>query len=644
MAVTGAVDAVVANEHGVIAIQAGTVFWVSPQGDVIRRPVPSRALEGTADEGGRRLAQAQADEDLFDRHGVEEDIRHEVEGEAWLEDMRPMRSAAGASGWLEGAGGVLLLAANAKTGFVASDAGLFELPTPGVLKPRITWTQQPLAMAVSAGGRVAFATALGVSVLGANAQSSVCTPTMGPAEQLAVFEGSAGISRKGVCAQTTLLWRQGSTVTVATDAGLFVLPWRATSLVSCGNFALVNADEGLFLLRPSWQPAQPVSWQLVASQAPHQHLRCTAHVPWAVAAFDDAGGGAAVSVDGGRNWRPLVVPAGMPLTDIAIWETGPWLATPWGLGQPGMTTPAPTRRNAVPASRAPAALWAQWLPLVDVTAGWGLRTQSRTDGVLLASQEPTRDTSVLLTAEFPLSPSPRQAAYNSNAPPPATLAQVAAPQDAASNVPAPQPTPGTTEVRPMPPPRPPPPKPHRVPAGPPACLADLREAAVAMAMAHPQRLQSLVARARYAAWLPELRFRAEKRLGRNQSLDFDSDTIFAPLGVRTVNDMRLEVRASWDLSRVVYSPDELAATVQAARIADARREVSVLVNRLFFERRRREAALADENGEAEGEDDLEDAPTSRRRLRSTTNLLPLRTAELSADLDALTGGLAATCR
>jgi hypothetical protein len=125
--------------------------------------------------------------------------------------------------------------------------------------------------------------------------------------------------------------------------------------------------------------------------------------------------------------------------------------------------------------------------------------------------------------------------------------------------------------------------------------------------------------------------RADQRLGRAESLDLGKSPLDAPVtpvGVDTTNDVRYEVRATWDLSRIVFNPDEVAASAQALRMADVRREIESLVIRLFFERRRLKAeALASDSSD-----------------RASSFQLGLRIQEIEAELDALTGGAFARLR
>ena len=152
----------------------------------------------------------------------------------------------------------------------------------------------------------------------------------------------------------------------------------------------------------------------------------------------------------------------------------------------------------------------------------------------------------------------------------------------------------------------------------------LRAAASALLLAEPARARSLVARARHAGWLPEVRLRVDRRLARAESVNLGPSvtTPLAPVGIDSDNDVRYEARLSWDLSKIVFNPDEIGAQFQALRTADARREVESLVIHLYFERRRlkAESAASDANDVAVG------------------MKLEVRIAEIEAELDALTGG------
>jgi hypothetical protein len=154
-------------------------------------------------------------------------------------------------------------------------------------------------------------------------------------------------------------------------------------------------------------------------------------------------------------------------------------------------------------------------------------------------------------------------------------------------------------------------------------VAVLRGAATALALAEPERARSLVDRARWAALLPELRVRVDRRFSRTESLDLArADPLATPVGVDSINDMRYECRATWDLGRIVFNPDEVGASTHALRMAEVRREIETVVIRLYFERRRLKAEAM-----------TSDAPDGTLGVR-----VEIRLQELEAELDALTGG------
>lgn len=152
----------------------------------------------------------------------------------------------------------------------------------------------------------------------------------------------------------------------------------------------------------------------------------------------------------------------------------------------------------------------------------------------------------------------------------------------------------------------------------------LCRAAVAMAFAEPERARGFITRARAAGWLPEVRFRVFRRFARTEGLTLDDTVTGAPVDVSAVDDVRYEWRATWDLSRMVFNPDELQAHAEAIRMSDVRRDIQSLVIHLYFERRRLllEPAATDTRSPEGG-------GSPRRRLR---------VLELEAQLDALSGG------
>lgn len=161
-------------------------------------------------------------------------------------------------------------------------------------------------------------------------------------------------------------------------------------------------------------------------------------------------------------------------------------------------------------------------------------------------------------------------------------------------------------------------------------VEELCRAAVAMAMAEPERARSFLSRARLAGWLPEMRFRIFRRFARTEGLTLDDTAATTPVDVSAVDDVRYEWRATWDLSRMVFNPDELQAHAEALRMADVRRDIQSLVVRLYFERRR---LIVSAGAEADG------SPTSSggAATAAADARRRLRIAEVEAHLEALAG-------
>ena len=106
----------------------------------------------------------------------------------------------------------------------------------------------------------------------------------------------------------------------------------------------------------------------------------------------------------------------------------------------------------------------------------------------------------------------------------------------------------------------------------------LRTAATALVLAEPGRARSLVDRARFAGWLPEVRIMVDRRFARTESVDLGSPSdvaALAPVGIDSNNDVRYQARATWDLSKLIFNSDEIGAQFQALRTADTRREIRV---------------------------------------------------------------------
>jgi hypothetical protein len=156
---------------------------------------------------------------------------------------------------------------------------------------------------------------------------------------------------------------------------------------------------------------------------------------------------------------------------------------------------------------------------------------------------------------------------------------------------------------------------------------ELCRRAVEAALAEPDRARSFVNRARLAGGLPETTLRVYRRFARTEGVTFEDPVTGAavPVDIKAIDDVRYEWRATWDLSRIVFNPDEISAHFEALRMADVRRDIQMLVIRLFFERKR----LLLEVVEASAAGVAGSAGAEKRSLRIV---------EIEAQLDALSRG------
>ena len=296
-----------------------------------------------------------------------------------------------------------------------------------------------------------------------------------------------------------------------------------------------------------------------------------------------------VPVDAGVGDRCVWVATGAGLTCLPLDGAAPLAATPAGAAAPPWDAGIDASWAWTAVTRRPPR-WASLLPRVTLATSAAFSDDRR------------RDLRAVAFADFPLGAPPAEP----RPPPP----------DAAAMPPVVTP-PGRAAAQPLPPD----PDAH--------CLLAARARAVTLALAEPERARAFVERARRAPWLPELRVRVDRRIGRNESIDVPAGAPSGagPLGLDTANDVRYEARATWDLSKLLFSTEELAAQSQALRMADVRREVESLTNRLYFERRRLKM-------------DSLLGPGADLAVRARNQL---RIEEVEAELDVLSGGTFGRC-
>ena len=426
---------------------------------------------------------------------------------------------------------------------------------------------------------------------------------------LATPDGPRPLAQLSSPANKITLSASGQRQAWATPAGIdwtqdtehlhHIVPASAVSDLSYCGETLVVLLADLILVVP---PAGPAETRARGIQA--HRLLCPANpaMPWLA-----VGPKLLASVDQGRQWEVLATPAGAELVDVAASSHHLWIATRDGLYASAIGR-APTskinskmnsrinlRINLLTASRRVhagrgSASWLSWMPMPKVSVR-----------AAAAFAPGSHQLEALAFAAFPL---------NGGAVP---IIAAALPEEAVSEseIVSPQARRGERAVDLHDPDE--------------NCLTTARRKAVALAMSEPERARSYVTRAGHAAWLPELRVLVSRRYGRSESLDVNSSStsLTSPLGIDTVNDIRYEARATWDLGRLVFSSEELAAQTQAMHMAELRRDIETTMNRLYFERR---GLLLDTSGSR--------ADNVRR---------PLRAREIEADLNALSAGAFAAC-
>lgn len=145
-------------------------------------------------------------------------------------------------------------------------------------------------------------------------------------------------------------------------------------------------------------------------------------------------------------------------------------------------------------------------------------------------------------------------------------------------------------------------------------IAEVQQAAEQAALVHLQDAATWRGRARAAAWLPEVTANYQRNVGQIDTLGVQSDIGVDSQHLEDVS--RYGVRATWQLSQLVFAREEINAAQAALDLQRSRQELLAHVTELYFDRLR---AIA-------------------RAARSDDLTAPLKAAELTAQLDALTAG------
>ncbi len=155
-------------------------------------------------------------------------------------------------------------------------------------------------------------------------------------------------------------------------------------------------------------------------------------------------------------------------------------------------------------------------------------------------------------------------------------------------------------------------------------VVEAQRAAASYARVNPDAYSAWVSEAHLAYLLPR---RLDGRLRSTTESDKDVRTTSSGSGslsdlVSDDDELRIELRAEWDLTRLVFNKDAISASRQIERIVNQREDILTTVNKLYFARRQIQVEM-----------ELRPPDSIHKALR-----MQLRVDGLTADLDALTGG------
>jgi len=153
-------------------------------------------------------------------------------------------------------------------------------------------------------------------------------------------------------------------------------------------------------------------------------------------------------------------------------------------------------------------------------------------------------------------------------------------------------------------------------------LAELQRAALRLADADPERAKNWMRAPNLAPILPRFKVTVDHDIERDENLDRYQDEPDR-WGADTDRDLELQFSAQWELSELVFNPDEVRVYGALANRSLRRESLLTTLVGTYFERRKLQLA-----GMIDPAPELAEA--FERRLRID---------ELTALIDALTGGL-----
>ena len=156
---------------------------------------------------------------------------------------------------------------------------------------------------------------------------------------------------------------------------------------------------------------------------------------------------------------------------------------------------------------------------------------------------------------------------------------------------------------------------------------EVQQAALTYAAMHPEQYETMRARSRWAAALPELRLRATQDKGDDQTQYQRYNGALAPAEPlsdtsKTDENLELQGEVRWRLNELVFNKYEMGVVREHRQVARERQRILQSVTQVYFERRRAQV-------------DLLLAPPGDAAART---LAELKVSELTAELDGMTGG------
>jgi len=153
-------------------------------------------------------------------------------------------------------------------------------------------------------------------------------------------------------------------------------------------------------------------------------------------------------------------------------------------------------------------------------------------------------------------------------------------------------------------------------------IRQVHKAALRNALVTQGRIQSLFTRARVSGWLPEVRARYNYNTDDDRSTSFPTPSSPILTVQSTDLDHRLEFRLTWNLDRLVFNKNEMSVYKELKKLMELRTDILKEITKLYFERRRLQVNL------------IINPPKGILAMVRQK----LRLQELTADLDALSGG------